>query len=192
MKRAAAPLRPPAGVLTACVLLVFALASGVAHAANAFVTMRDVTFQPASVPVNVGESVTWTNQDGIPHSAKADNGSFDTGVFSTGSRSVTFTSAGTIGYFCAVHPTVMRGTVRVLGAATPAPTPPPTPSITATATASPAPVAVQTTLPPTSTPASETTTTSRSDEGPGPLVAGAAALGVAALIGFVAYLRRRP
>src|SRR6266508_5197604 len=140
MKGAAAPLRPPAGVLTACVLLVFALASGVAHAANATVSMRDVTFQPASVPVNVGESVTWTNQDGIPHSAKADNGSFDTGVFSTGSRSVTFTSAGTIGYFCAVHPTVMRGTVRVLGAATPAPTPPPTPVPTLPPTPVPTPM----------------------------------------------------
>lgn len=145
--------------------LVFAMAAligavalgGSALAANAGVAMSGAQFVPSAVTVNVGDSVTWTNQDGIPHSARADNGSFDTGVFSTGSRPVTFGQAGTFGYFCAVHPSTMRGTVNVIGAATPPPatappaTPrPPTPAPTARPTAAPPTVAPST---PTASPA---------------------------------------
>ncbi|MGH2379594.1 MAG: plastocyanin/azurin family copper-binding protein, partial [Candidatus Limnocylindria bacterium] len=108
--------------------LIGALAlANAAVAANAGVAMRGVQFVPATVNVNVGDAVTWTNEDGIAHSAQADDGSFDTGIFSTGSRSVTLTQPGTFGYFCAVHPTTMRGTVNVAAAATPPPTPAPTP-----------------------------------------------------------------
>jgi plastocyanin len=130
---------------------------GSALAANAAVAMSGAQFVPSAVTVNVGDSVTWTNQDGIPHSARADNGSFDTGVFSTGSRSVTLAQAGSFGYFCAVHPSTMRGTVNVVGAATPPPptpppaTLPPTPAPTAPPSVRPTP-APPTVVPSTPTP----------------------------------------
>ncbi|MBM4435620.1 MAG: hypothetical protein FJ028_11100, partial [Chloroflexi bacterium] len=125
-----------------------ALSGGAAYAANAAVTIQGATFTPASVTIDAGESVTWTNLDGIPHSAKADNNAFDTGVFSTGSRTATIANPGTYGYFCAVHP-VMRGTVTVVAQAPPQPTPAPTPRPTPPPTA--APTAVPT-LAPTAAP----------------------------------------
>jgi plastocyanin len=89
----------------------------VAHAsASATVSMGDNFFSPASVSIATGDTVTWTNNGQAPHSATADDGSFDTGVFNGGqSRSHTFSRAGTFSYFCTVHAS-MRGTVRVLAA----------------------------------------------------------------------------
>jgi hypothetical protein len=80
------------------------------------VTIQDFSFSPASVTVNVGESVTWTNSGPSAHSATATDGSFDTGVFPRGgSRSHTFQEAGTFSYICTPHPQ-MKGTVKVVAA----------------------------------------------------------------------------
>jgi hypothetical protein len=69
------------------------------------------------VTVAVGDSVTWNNNGQAPHSATADDGSFDTGVFDPGGRrSVNFDSAGTFSYYCTVHGQAQSGTVRVLAA----------------------------------------------------------------------------
>jgi LPXTG-motif cell wall-anchored protein len=85
-------------------------------AASASVTIRDFEFAPATVTVNVGDTVTWTNNGPTAHSATADDGSFDTGVYPKGeSRSHTFESAGTFSYFCKPHPN-MKGTVIVQAA----------------------------------------------------------------------------
>ena len=49
-------------------------------------------------------AVTFTNKDGAPHTASANDGSFETGRLSKGaSASVTFAAAGTFDYFCNVH-----------------------------------------------------------------------------------------
>jgi plastocyanin len=87
-------------------------------AADTGVTIRDFEFAPASVTVDVGDTVTWTNDGPTPHSATADDGSFDTGIFGAGqSRSHTFEQAGTFQYFCTPHPN-MRGTITVRAAST--------------------------------------------------------------------------
>jgi methylmalonyl-CoA mutase C-terminal domain/subunit len=87
-------------------------------AADTGVTISDFEFAPASVTVDVGDTVTWTNDGPTPHSATADDGSFDTGIFDAGqSRSHTFDQAGTFAYFCTPHPN-MRGTVNVRAAST--------------------------------------------------------------------------
>ena len=66
--------------------------------------------------VNVGDTVTWHNSGQAPHTATANDGSFDTGtVNSGGSASHTFNSPGTFSYICTIHPN-MKGTVRVLSA----------------------------------------------------------------------------
>ena len=73
-------------------------------------------FNPASLTIHVGDTVTWTNQDSVQHTATANNHSFDTGLLKKGqSASHTFSAAGTFTYFCAVHP-YMKGTVVVLAA----------------------------------------------------------------------------
>jgi plastocyanin len=84
-------------------------------AAAASVSVGDNFFSPASVSVAVGDTVSWRNNGQAQHSATANNGSFDTGVFGPGqSRSHTFNSAGTFSYFCTVHGQSQSGTVRVL------------------------------------------------------------------------------
>ena len=84
-------------------------------AAPGSVTIKDFDFGPASVTVNVGESVTWTNSGPSGHTATASDGSFDTGLLAKGkSGSHTFTEPGTFSYICTPHPS-MKGTVRVVG-----------------------------------------------------------------------------
>ena len=73
--------------------------------------------EPASVSVFVGDAVTWNNTGATQHSATADDGSFDTGIFGAGqSRSHTFNSPGTFSYFCTVHGQSQSGTVNVRAA----------------------------------------------------------------------------
>jgi LPXTG-motif cell wall-anchored protein len=84
--------------------------------ASATVTISDFEFTPDTVTVNEGDSVTFNNDGPTVHTATADDGSFDTGSLRKGeSGSATFTSAGTITYFCQPHP-FMKGKVVVQAA----------------------------------------------------------------------------
>jgi plastocyanin len=95
------------------------LAIGSALGADSTVTMSGFAFDPATVTVEVGDSVTWQNQDDVGHTATGAGGAFDTGtVAGGGSASVTFDAAGTFAYACTIHPT-MQGTVVVEPAAPP-------------------------------------------------------------------------
>jgi plastocyanin len=78
------------------------------------VDIVEFTYQPDPVVVQVGGKVNWQNQDTAPHTATADDGSFDTGTIEKGKiGSETFKEAGTFTYFCEIHPT-MHGTVEVV------------------------------------------------------------------------------
>jgi plastocyanin len=78
------------------------------------VDIVEFTYQPDPVVVQVGGKVIWQNQDAAPHTATADDGSFDTGTIEKGKiGSETFKEAGTFTYFCEIHPT-MHGTVEVV------------------------------------------------------------------------------
>jgi plastocyanin len=78
------------------------------------VDIVEFTYQPDPVVVGVGGKVIWQNQDTAPHTATADDGSFDTGTIEKGKiGSETFKEAGTFTYFCEIHPT-MHGTVEVV------------------------------------------------------------------------------
>jgi plastocyanin len=77
------------------------------------VTMKGFAFNPATVTIKVGETVTWENQDGANHNVIADDGSFKSADFGQGKTfSFTFTKAGTYTYSCHIHPN-MKGTVIV-------------------------------------------------------------------------------
>lgn len=76
--------------------------AGVAMAAD--VSMLDDDFSPAQISITVGESVTFANQGDRPHTATADDGSFDTGsVDPAASAAVTFDTAGTYPFYCQFH-----------------------------------------------------------------------------------------
>lgn len=79
------------------------------------VSIGDNFYTPQTISIKVGDTVTWKNDGAAPHSATADDGSFDTGVFNGGqSRSETFSTAGSIPYFCTVHGQAQSGTIKVL------------------------------------------------------------------------------
>jgi LPXTG-motif cell wall-anchored protein len=85
-------------------------------AASGSVTIADFSFTPGTITINQGDTVTWNNNGPTPHSAKANDGSFDTGILKKGqSGSHTFDKAGTFSYFCQPHP-FMKATVVVKAA----------------------------------------------------------------------------
>ena len=82
-------------------------------AGGAQVVMKDLAFDPASVTIKAGESVTWTNQDSMNHTVVADSGEFKSGELANQATfSFTFDTAGTYAYHCSIHPS-MKATVVV-------------------------------------------------------------------------------
>ena len=145
--------------LAALLFLLAGMSAAVAGplAATSAVNIQNFAFAPASVTINAGDSVRWTNLDGVSHSARSMNDSFNTGTLGLGqSGTVTFNNAGTFDYICGVHGASMSGTVIVRSLATPAPTTPaPTPRpTTAPPTATAAPT-VAPTVAPTSAPTTQ-------------------------------------
>jgi plastocyanin len=72
--------------------------------AVALVEMSDFAFDQPELTIKAGTVVTWVNRGAKPHSATADDGSFDTGLFDPGERAAAiFDTPGTYRYFCALH-----------------------------------------------------------------------------------------
>ncbi|MCS6902922.1 MAG: cupredoxin family copper-binding protein, partial [Candidatus Bipolaricaulota bacterium] len=73
------------------------------------------SFNPATVNITPGTTVTWVNEDSIAHTVTSRDGLFDSPTLSRGQRfSYKFDRAGTYGYFCKLHP-AMVGQVVVAG-----------------------------------------------------------------------------
>jgi plastocyanin len=78
------------------------------------VEIVDFAYDPEPARVETGGKVIWQNMDSAPHTATADDGSFDTGTLEEGKlKSESFKEPGTYTYFCEIHPT-MHGTVEVV------------------------------------------------------------------------------
>jgi len=73
----------------------------------------DFSFQPASICVDAGSTVTWVNDDAQAHTSTADQGAWDSPLLSPGnSFTSTFDQVGTFAYHCTPHP-FMQGAVVV-------------------------------------------------------------------------------
>ncbi len=84
------------------------------------VFIQHEAYSPSRIQVILGTTVTWTNQDTIPHGVIlspvviSTTDTWESGLLSTGqSFSFTFTSHGTFPYYCSEHPYEMSGTVIV-------------------------------------------------------------------------------
>ena len=80
------------------------------------VNIQNFAFSPSTLTIDVGDSVTWTNNDGASHTVTSTSGpaSFDSGTLSPGdSFSFTFTTAGTYDYRCNIHSS-MTGMITVV------------------------------------------------------------------------------
>jgi plastocyanin len=97
------------GLLIACAIPE-TLRAAEAHAitANAeasVVKIDNFTFSPATLTIALGTSVTWTNDDDIPHTVVAKDKSFRSKPMDTGNQfSYTFAAPGEYDYFCSLHP----------------------------------------------------------------------------------------
>src|SRR6202167_3863900 len=83
-------------------------------AAAAAVGIDNFTFNPATLTVKAGTTVTWTNKDDIPHGIAWSNNTFtrSKALDTDDNASFTFTTPGTYQYFCYIHPH-MVGTIVV-------------------------------------------------------------------------------
>ena len=78
------------------------------------VEMVDFAFDQPAVTIQAGGKVIWKNQGQAPHTATADDNSFDTGTVEPGKlKSETFKEPGTITYHCEIHPQ-MHGAIKVV------------------------------------------------------------------------------
>ncbi|MCD9872924.1 cupredoxin domain-containing protein [Streptomyces guryensis] len=99
-------------------------APAVQAAAGHQVLMSGYAFSPRVLTITAGDTVTWTNQDQAPHDVETTSGpaSVHSPMLSKGgSWSHTFTTPGSYGYLCTVHPG-MTAQLVVKPAAAPAPT----------------------------------------------------------------------
>ena len=78
------------------------------------VAIEGFAFSPRTVKVSVGDTIKWSNGDAAPHTVTAKSGGdVDSGTLAQGaSFELTPDQAGTIEYFCAIHPS-MTGTIEV-------------------------------------------------------------------------------
>ncbi|MDR3686702.1 MAG: cupredoxin family copper-binding protein [Coriobacteriia bacterium] len=86
--------------------------SGAPATSSAAVTIANFAFSPSNVTVAVGGTVTWTNNDSVPHTVTGAD--FDSGPLSPGKTfSHTFPKAGSFDYKCTIHPSMAPGKVTV-------------------------------------------------------------------------------
>jgi plastocyanin len=79
-------------------------------------------FSPKPIQITVGSTVTWTNTTAPTHTATSDTGAWNTGNIASGATStaISFPTAGTFTYHCAIHPS-MTGSVIVSAVAATSP-----------------------------------------------------------------------
>jgi plastocyanin len=84
-----------------------------APAVDAQVKIDNFTFAPQRITVKAGTTVTWINEDDIPHTVAASSRLFKSKALDTEDTfSFTFTTPGSFEYFCSLHPH-MTGTIVV-------------------------------------------------------------------------------
>jgi plastocyanin len=82
---------------------------------EATVRIANFAFDPPTIEVAAGQTITWTNEDSAPHTVTLDDGSVDSGRLDQGATFAhAFTTPGTFTYHCEIHPS-MKGTIEVTG-----------------------------------------------------------------------------
>ncbi len=111
-------------IIASFIVLIFLLSMGMVAVVSlaqenaSFVSIHNFAFNPSSLAVPQGTTVTWTNNDDTDHTVTSTSGpaSFDSGIIAPGGTfSFTFTQPGTYGYMCTIHG--FTGIIRVTAAA---------------------------------------------------------------------------
>jgi plastocyanin len=107
------PFRQRMSAVLAAVMLILAGSTPTTRAAVQPVSIAGFSFNPATLSITVGDSVTWTNTDPVAHTITSDTSIWNSGPLSqSGTFQHTFTQPGIFLYFCSIHST-MRGTILV-------------------------------------------------------------------------------
>ena len=159
-------------------------------------------FHPQIIRVQVGDTVTWSNDDrtlfqtpNTRHTATANDGSFDSGKLKEGdSYTFTFTKAGYIPYQCTVQAGMTGAVVVVAPQATHRPTPTPTPSTTRSvkprASKSPSPTPTATGASPSPAASIKASSVGSNGATDGRIIAVAiAAITILLLLGYFVYVK---
>jgi plastocyanin len=162
------------GVLLVVAMATFAAlgTSQPARAQDTSVSIVDFAFDPASITIEAGSTVTWTNNGATTHTVTSDDGAFDSGNLASGATySFTFDTPGTYTYHCTIHPN-MTATITVTEAG----------GTTATATATSGGTTATATTTTTTAPTTGAGTTAASRGVPTALLAVAIALALGGLL----------
>jgi plastocyanin len=82
-----------------------------AGGADIEVKIDNFTFAPARITAKAGMTITWINEDDIPHTVASATKAFKSKALDTDDQfAFTFTTPGTYEYFCSLHPH-MTGTI---------------------------------------------------------------------------------
>jgi len=105
------------GAVCAPIVAPIVLPARAQSAAANGISIDNFTFNPPTLTVKAGTTVTWTNKDDIPHGIASASNAFtrSKALDTDDSFSFTFTTPGTYQYFCYIHPH-MTGTIVVQAA----------------------------------------------------------------------------
>lgn len=72
------------------------------------VFIQGMAFDPSTITVTAGTTITWTNKDAIAHTVSSNSNAFESGTLKSGATfAFTFATAGTYSYHCAIHPSMV-------------------------------------------------------------------------------------
>jgi len=94
-------------------LPLLALLAAAPAFADATVTIKNFDYSPMDITIKAGETVTWKNLDGEPHTVVSTDGAFRSKALDENdSFSFKFDKPGTYKYICSIHPQ-MKATITV-------------------------------------------------------------------------------
>jgi plastocyanin len=105
------------GAVLAALLVVLAAGCGGTGDSEPVATtevkmVKSYRFEPETIEIQAGQTVTWTNEDNFTHTVEVE-GEGDHKVGRGDSVSITFDEPGSFEYVCTLHSHDMRGTVIV-------------------------------------------------------------------------------
>ena len=112
--RLRAAMKASIALIAACCLMQAGMSvAALPKAATHTIVIEGAAFVPSTLTVKRGDRVVWVNKDPFPHTATAQDRSFDSRVIAA-NKSWTFTAkkAGEFPYACKLHPT-MKATLIV-------------------------------------------------------------------------------
>jgi plastocyanin len=95
---------------------VAAAATETQHGTRAIraVAADDFFFSPDRIQIHRGDSIRWTNVGNVDHTTTSDAGLWNRLLHPGDTATIRFTRTGTFRYHCNIHPTQMRGAIRVV------------------------------------------------------------------------------